>query len=306
MKLSLIVAIYNLEDYVEDCIKSIVKQDLTDCEVLLIDDGSKDKSAEICKKYTNENIKYLCKTNGGVGSARNYGIKQAKGDYIWLIDGDDEIIHNSIEILLKTLKTFNSELIMFYPLHKRLNEEKLRLEAEMQHLKDYTVLDFLTTIKSFPVTIWAFLIKKDFLIKNNLFFDENITQEDNHFMYQVFNKAKKVSAIDKSLYIYKAREGSQMKSEISDKKIKSKFKIIELLHNMPPENLSEIIIKTKLFFYLREFILLNKTFNDVNTKKMFKDIPKQKIFLKDKRGVIIEKILYNYFKKIYRKKLHAE
>ena len=214
MKLSLIVAIYNLEDYVEDCIKSIVKQDLTDCEVLLIDDGSKDKSAEICKKYTNENIKYLCKTNGGVGSARNYGIKQAKGDYIWLIDGDDEIIHNSIEILLKTLKTFNSELIMFYPLHKRLNEEKLRLEAEMQHLKDYTVLDFLTTIKSFPVTIWAFLIKKDFLIKNNLFFDENITQEDNHFMYQVFNKAKKVSAIDKSLYIYKAREGSQMKSEI--------------------------------------------------------------------------------------------
>ena len=58
MKLSLIVAIYNLEDYVEDCIKSIVKQDLTDCEVLLVDDGSKDKSAEICKKYTNENTNY--------------------------------------------------------------------------------------------------------------------------------------------------------------------------------------------------------------------------------------------------------
>jgi glycosyltransferase involved in cell wall biosynthesis len=303
MKLSLIIAIYNIEDYVEDCIKSIIQQDLTDCEVLLIDDGATDNCATICKKYINSNIKYLYKENGGLGSARNFGLKHAQGEYIWFIDGDDEIDKHAIETLLNALKTFNSEIVMFYTLHKRLKEQNLRLESDMLYLENYEILDFIKAVNSFPVAVWSFIFNKEFLLRHNLLFDDNMHHEDNHFMYRVLNKAQRISSLNKALYIYKAREGSIMKRDVSKKKIDSLYKIIELLADLQPETLTDLILKNKLFFHLQEYIFLSSNFTDNNWERLFKKVPKQKIFLKDPYGIIMEKLLYNFSKKLYVKRI---
>lgn len=86
--ISVIVPIYNSEKYLERCISSIIAQSFSDIEILLIDDGSKDKTAEICKKYviSDNRVKYYRKENGGVASARNLGLSKAKGSYITFVD----------------------------------------------------------------------------------------------------------------------------------------------------------------------------------------------------------------------------
>ena len=94
MKISIIVPMFNIEAYIGQCIESIINQDYADLEIFLIDDGSTDKTGEICKEYAkkDERICYMYKENGGIGSARNLGIANATGDYILCLDGDDFLI----------------------------------------------------------------------------------------------------------------------------------------------------------------------------------------------------------------------
>ncbi len=94
MELSIIIPVYNLENYIEDCLKSCLNQDIEDYEIICVDDGSKDNSPVILDRYAREypgRIKVFHKENGGVSSARNYGLERAQGDWIWFVDGDDLI-----------------------------------------------------------------------------------------------------------------------------------------------------------------------------------------------------------------------
>ncbi len=101
-KVSVIVPIYNSEKYISECIESILNQTYENFELILIDDGSKDSSGDICRKYENQDkrVRYIYKENGGVSSARNYGIQCAKGDYIVFVDSDDIVKLEMLEILL--------------------------------------------------------------------------------------------------------------------------------------------------------------------------------------------------------------
>lgn len=113
-KISIIVPIYNAENHLEKCIKSILTQTVEDLELILVDDGSKDNSLSICKAYANKDsrIKVIHQKNAGVSAARNHGIEVAEGDFIGFVDSDDWIDAHMYEILLEEAKKTNADVVM--------------------------------------------------------------------------------------------------------------------------------------------------------------------------------------------------
>lgn len=101
--ISVIVPIYNVEKYIERCVKSIINQTYTNLEIILVDDGSTDDSSDICDQFIDKRIKVIHKDNGGLGSARNAGLDAASGKYVTFVDGDDEIAGNHIENLYRLI-----------------------------------------------------------------------------------------------------------------------------------------------------------------------------------------------------------
>ena len=113
-KISIIVPVYNVEKYIERCLKSLVNQTLQDIEIIIVNDGSQDKSEEIIEKYVKENhnkIKYYEKSNGGLSSARNYGIEYATGEYIAFLDSDDYVETNMYEEMYNLAKKENADMV---------------------------------------------------------------------------------------------------------------------------------------------------------------------------------------------------
>ena len=111
-KVSVIVPVYNVENYLEECVNSILNQTYENLEIILVDDGSKDSSGKMCDVFTQkyENVKCVHKENGGLSDARNYGIKYATGEYIVFIDSDDFIKENMIEKMLEKIAMTNSDI----------------------------------------------------------------------------------------------------------------------------------------------------------------------------------------------------
>jgi len=113
MKVSIIIPVYNAEKYLEECINSAMNQTYPDIEIIVVDDGSTDRSPEILKKYTNK-IKIITKKQGGVASARNAGIKIATGDWIKLLDNDDVLYPNAVEDLIKEARNLDKAKTLLY------------------------------------------------------------------------------------------------------------------------------------------------------------------------------------------------
>lgn len=169
MKLSIIVPVYNVEQYVEKCANSLLNQTTlsNDYEIIFVIDGSTDNSEylirNISRNYINKNIQILKKANGGLSSARNYGIKYSKGEYIWFIDSDDWIELNSIEILLTYIKLSPDVILMTQYYRNIGNKEMLarkyvscKLSTGSQLLKEYP-----------PTCAVCYICKHSFLITNS-------------------------------------------------------------------------------------------------------------------------------------------
>ena len=114
MKVSVIVPVYNVENYIAKCLDSLVNQTLKDIEIIVINDGSPDNSEEIIKKAQEKykNIIYLKKENGGVSSARNYGLKKATGEYIYFLDGDDYLLNDALENFYNKAKSGDFDMVI--------------------------------------------------------------------------------------------------------------------------------------------------------------------------------------------------
>ena len=111
-KVSIIIPIYNVEEYLSQCLDSIVNQTYSNLEVILINDGSTDNCLEICNKYINKyNWKLINKKNGGLSSARNAGLKEFTGDYVYFIDSDDWIKEDMIEVLVSLLENKKADIV---------------------------------------------------------------------------------------------------------------------------------------------------------------------------------------------------
>jgi glycosyltransferase involved in cell wall biosynthesis len=285
--ISVIIPLYNAEKYIEQTLGSIQKQTYTNFEVLLIDDGSIDKTAEICKRYSasDPRIKYVHKDNGGVGSARNLGIEKASGEWISFIDGDDEIVPQYFEELLRCAQQEHSKMsccnIQFYNLDGSITSSPLpdvkRLNvAEIQ--SEYFVTG--------PVSI-QFYGPYNKLIHNTLLskikFEKYALGEDLLFMFKLLTQIDYVAISNLNGYRYIKRENSATTSKFSAKKldyIRAAHALIDISKNINDEVYEKSIkwsvrhiINTLRQIYkdnkaddFREFIVSEKKFLKSNNK----------------------------------------
>lgn len=210
-KISVIVPIYNVEKYLENCINSIIVQTLEDIEIILINDGSTDKSYEIINKYKaiDSRIIVINKKNSGVSAARNSGLKVSRGEYIAFIDSDDWIEQNMLEKLYKLGKKYNSEVVAcnfksFNDIYNTFNKYPID-EGEYvgkSVIKEKILSKVISGKLKTPV--WDKIYKKEFLQNNNIKFDEKITRfEDWYFIIEVYEKVHNLYYLDKNMYNYR-------------------------------------------------------------------------------------------------------
>lgn len=217
---SLIVPVYNVELYVEKCIKSLINQSYNNLEILLIDDGSSDKSGDICEQYQKKDprIKVFHKINGGLSDARNYGLKHAAGDYIFFVDSDDWIELDSIEKLLKYAQKVNADIVC-YGINDYVGEniETKRGSSECKLITGKEAL-YLLVEKGDDVGIvaWNKLYKKKLF--ENIEFEKGKINEDVFFTPKIISFAERVGIINYYGYNYvKNRTGSICNKSLSEK-----------------------------------------------------------------------------------------
>ena len=229
MKLSVVVPMYNSEKYIKRCINSIINQDMKDIEIILVNDGSRDKTNYIAEKYVEKykNIKLIDKENNeGLSAARNTGIKNAIGEYIVFIDSDDEINNGMFTNMYELGKKSDSDLVMCSYLRK-YKDFDVEIKANIK--EDYVIYNrsqvekiiiptFVENIEYGYYYAWTKLYKRKFLDKHNILFREKIKfGEDWFFNLELFDKINTFAYINKPYYNYFDNIGSQSKNIDKDR-----------------------------------------------------------------------------------------
>lgn len=203
--ISVIIPVYNSEKYLAECIDSILSQTYKNIEIILVNDGSKDNSLNICKQYQTKyhNIITIDKKNGGASSARNVGIDNANGDFIMFVDSDDYIAPNMLETLYGYYTQTSADVIGSQ-LSKVTNQKVfLKTVKKISHNKEFSPEQiikrlFVRTIDCSPCTK---LIKRTAI--GNLRFIEGVTEEDIVFLFQLYPQCNKIYYTTKSFYFYR-------------------------------------------------------------------------------------------------------
>ena len=201
IKFSIIIPVYNVENYLRQCVDSILESKYIDIEILLINDGSTDSSPQICEEYSKKDnrVKVLHQQNSGQSSARNLGIKEAAGDYIMFLDSDDYIISDIFSLVHSKLTNKKIDLVLYdYRYENCITHAVYKSGLRYDDIKDekYTgeklLNQLLTKSPLFDWYPWQFLIRREFMINNNLIFEEGLLYEDIELVPQIIAKANSV------------------------------------------------------------------------------------------------------------------
>lgn len=219
---SIIIPIYNVEDYVSNAVNSAINQTEKDIEIILVDDGSTDSSGIKCDKFAakDSRIKVIHKENGGLSSARNAGTKVAKSNYVMYLDGDDFLNYNAVNRLLSVMKEYPSDFIQFnykevYP-NQTINytECKFNNKEIYQAHTSRELFENLYKLGGVAASGATKLIKRDLMLKIPF---ENIQHEDEMWCTRAFQNDLVVTYINDQLYNYVIRENSIIHSKFNEK-----------------------------------------------------------------------------------------
>lgn len=274
-KITIIEPVYNVEKYIDKNIKSIKNQGFDDFECLLINDGSTDKSVDVALQAINNDnrFKIYNKENGGVSSARNYGIEKTKGDYLVFVDPDDVISPLFLNTLYENIEKYNTDIsICNYKFIKSLEEN---LNDEGGNVEIYNTEEFLNhfLIRDKSFVLVSMLIKTELIRNNCLTFDERIRfSEDQMYMWDLIINSNSISYTNQKLYGYYLRESSTMTSSSKNKILDSYPYVKEKLSSfdfdkypylkyvLPRWELGSLYTSAKLLSY-EEFVGICSTMN---------------------------------------------
>lgn len=274
--LSIIVPVYNVEKYLDKCLQSIINQDYTDFEVILINDGSTDGSAKICENITQQDNRFLYfyKDNGGTYSARNYGLKKANGKYIAFIDSDDIINKYFCSTMINLIEQNDADIsscsyMDFFEYNIDINEYKKAHNVEIYKKNDVLKEYFQPKGNHIYLNVTFKIFKKDLF--NGLVF-EDYKLEDLFMLYKLLDRANTIVTIDNKLYYYNRNNiNSKTYTINNEKRICERKNYISMVHNYF-SNRKEI--KKELDFHIIEqnIVLLNEIKMD-NSKSYSNEIP---------------------------------
>ena len=240
MKYSVIIPVYNVEKYINRCLKSILSQHYNDLEIIVIDNGSTDRSGSICDIYANEyaNFSVYHIENHGVGSARNFGLSKARGEFIYFVDSDDYLVGNLFaEFEDKLTPDLDLLVFSYYNSFEQEMTEKNRTKKILPYNGSYDKYDFSKIFKDLFLsdmlyTVWNKLYRREFLIENNISFEKYELGEDVRFNLDVYHKVNKVYLSQDSYYVYViGRKGSAM-SSYNPKRLQYQLQELELVDSL--------------------------------------------------------------------------
>ena len=203
-KVSVIIPVYNVENYLRKCLDSLVNQTLKDIEIIVVNDGTTDNSQEIINEYVKKypkKVVSIIQENGGQGAARNTGLLHAKGEYIGYVDSDDYVEENMYEELYKKAKEEDSDIVIC---GNNVVKENYELFSKEDVDKEFLLG---------KMAVWNKIYKKNIIVDNKIQFRSKVWYEDLDFTMKVYFSSKKISYIDKALYNYLLREGSTMNNK---------------------------------------------------------------------------------------------
>ncbi len=233
IKYSFIVPVYNTEKYLKKCLDSLVNQTYKDFEIIVVNDGSTDKSSSIISKYQKKykNIIVIDKENEGLSMARNRGVQKSSGKYIIFVDSDDYVSNKLLEEVDK--KIDDSDILRFQIATE--DEEYIKIneyhEEGFESMCGYDAFKYLSSYH-FVEPAWCYVIRKNYYIENKFSFKKGVYHEDFGLIPYVIYKARKVKSIDFIGYYYIQRNGSIMNNNDYKKTVKKAFDMLEQYKTM--------------------------------------------------------------------------
>lgn len=215
--LTFILPVYNVEKYLSECLESILCQATSQCEIILVNDGSTDSSSAICEEYAGkyDEIKVIHKENGGLSSARNAGLQRARGRYVSFIDSDDRIANGSVGEILSWIENGGADIcfmqgLKFYPDGSTRDLGDMVNSAALRGKPIEQIIKYLSTRPKYPGSACTKIFNKQFLDENNLRFPKDRRfSEDLGFIRDCLYLSKTIDCLDIPFYEYRQnREGS--------------------------------------------------------------------------------------------------
>lgn len=217
--ISIVVPVFNVEAYIERCIKSLISQSYENIEIIMVDDGSTDNSGKICDKYKEKDsrIKVIHKSNKGLSHARNIGIEKAGGKYLSFVDSDDWVAEDYISVMYKLMIRTNSDMVTcgFQRTSGNRNKKNRNFDVYQEYFKEDAVKQLL--YQRISTSACGKLYKID--LWDDVRFSIGKLYEDVETLYFVFNKCEKVSITNRILYFYFLRNDSIVKQNFSIRKM---------------------------------------------------------------------------------------
>jgi len=215
MKVSVIIPVYNVRLYLERCVQSVLRQTYKDLEIILVDDGSKDNSGELCDQLalSDQRIRVIHQVNQGLSGARNTGISQATGEYIIFLDSDDEwLLDNGLEVLMQK-GDVGSDLIIFKNVHiwhghERTTTADYDIDRIAALPDTKSVFSYLIESQQFRMSACFLMVRRMLLIDNEIYFPKGYISEDVFWSLHLWQCVKTIAILNMDFYAYYHRENS--------------------------------------------------------------------------------------------------
>ncbi len=280
-KFSIIIPVYNLEHYIEECVESILKQNYSDYEIILVDDGSIDRSGQICRQFASsyDFIKLIEKENGGASDARNAGIGVAEGEYILFVDGDDFISPYTLENINGFIQKYGDADVIFlegvkiYPDGREVPINDGYVFSEIYGKDKSHVLKHLTKLNKFPASPCMKAIRRDFLVKKEIYFMKNLQIEDIDWSLKLYMEAEQYLYCPHVHYYYRQNRSGSETNVYTEKRFLDFLTIfnkwIKHAGSNETDRDSKILIYS-LLAYEYIFLVWGYSFLSENRKKQYK------------------------------------
>lgn len=277
--LSVIVPVYNVEKYLKRCLESILVQSWNDYEIILVDDGSTDSSAQICDLYAEkyEMIRVIHKENKGLSDTRNRGIEEASGEYVYFPDSDDWLEPNTFSELSDVIEELTYDIISFNREFVTSEEDKLiSAKSRIQKLSGKQAL--LEMLKQSDVTGFANdkIYRKKLFLDNDIEFPVGKYYEDLGTNYKLFLKATKVYVTNQKYYHYLITNPDSITQSWNEQKLQDMFGFYREIYYSPliREKFEELEIEILQAFYINGLIHILSSLYKSNISAQYSDIEK--------------------------------